>query len=157
MIMGHLTTDPAISLHHAYYSFISLFISCYLVGLWANAPAVLAHFFINLLLRASLAHFSHLCLFWALLANIPTMPTHFTTLFIGLLWPSYFFFTSFTPMGFLLDSLDFLGPIITSLPLMTFWVYWSLSQLTEFTNLFFGLPRPFYFLFTSYYSHGLTT
>ena len=157
MTMDLLVTDPVISLHRACCNFTSLFISCYPVGLWANALAVPAHFFINLLLSASLAHFSHLCLFWALLANIPTMPTHFTTLFVALLWPIYFFFTSFTPMGFLLDSLGFLGLIITSLPLITFWIYWSLSQPTEFTNLFFELPQHIYFLFTSYYSHGLTT
>ena len=32
--MGLLPVDPAISLHHAYYNFSFLFISCYLVGLW---------------------------------------------------------------------------------------------------------------------------
>ena len=84
MTVGLLTANPAISLHHAYYSFISLFISCYLVGLWANALAVPAHFFINLLLRASLAHFPHLYLFWALLANILTVLAHFTTSFLEL-------------------------------------------------------------------------
>ena len=60
-------------------------------------------------------------------------------------------------MGFLLNPLGFLGPITTSLPLITSWVYWPLSQLNEFTNSFLGLPKLVYFLFTSYYFHGLTT
>ena len=65
MIVGLLATNPIISLHCIYYRFTSLFISYYPTGLQADVPAMLAHFFINLLLRASLAHFPHLCLFWA--------------------------------------------------------------------------------------------
>ena len=60
-------------------------------------------------------------------------------------------------MGFLLNPLGFLRPITTSLLLITYWVYWPLSQLNEFPNSFPGLPKPVYFLFTSYYYHGLTT
>ena len=41
------------------------FISCYPMGLWTDTLVVSAHFFLNLLLKASLAHFSHLYLFWA--------------------------------------------------------------------------------------------
>ena len=82
-------------------------------------------------------------------------PFHYS--FLGLTRPIYFFFTSFTPMGFLLDPLGFLGPITTSLPLIYFQAYWPLSQPNKFTNSFPGLPRPIYFLFTSYYSYGLTT
>ena len=84
MIVGPLVTDPATSFHRAYYSFTSLLISCYPVGLQADAPVVLAHFFINLLLRVSLAHFPYLYLFWALLANIFAMPAHFIILFLEL-------------------------------------------------------------------------
>jgi len=93
------------------------------VGSQADAPVVLAHFFINLLLRASLAHFPHLYLFWALLASIPAMPTHFIISFLELPHPIYFFFTSFILVGFLIDPLGFLGPITTSLPLLTFRAY----------------------------------
>ena len=157
MTVGLLATDPTISLHRACYNFNSFFISCYPIGLWADTPAVPTHFFINLLLRASLAHFPHLYLFWALLPNIPAMPTHFTTSFLEIPRPIYSFFTSFTPMGFLLNSLGFLSPIITSLPLITFRAYWPLRQSNEFTNSFSRLPQPIHFLFTSYYSHGLTT
>ena len=64
-----LAIDLAISLYCACYCFSSLFISCYPVGLQAYAPTVLAHFFINLLLRAFLAYFPYLYLFWALLAT----------------------------------------------------------------------------------------
>ena len=127
------------------------------MGLWVDALAVPAYFFINLLLRVSLAHFPYLYLFWALLANIPAVPTHLIISFLGLPGPIYFFCTFFTPMGFLLDPLGFLGPITTSLPLIYFQAYWPLSQPNKFTNSFPGLPRPIYFLFTSYYSHGLTT
>ena len=157
MTVGLLATDPTISLHRACYNFNSFFISCYPIGLWADTPAVPTHFFINLLLRASLAHYPHLYLFWALLPNIPAMPTHFTTSFLEIPRPIYSFFTSFTPMGFLLNSLGFLSPITTSLPLITFRAYWPLSQSNEFTNSFSRLPQPIHFLFTSYYSHGLTT
>ena len=146
--VGLLAIDPAISLHRTCYSFTSLFISCYPVGLRANAPTVPAHFFINFLLIASLTHFPYLYHFWALLANIPTVPAHFIISFIRFPWPIYFFFISFTLMDFLLDLLSFLGLITTSLPLITFWVYWPLSQPNEFTNSFRGLPLPIYFLFT---------
>ena len=60
-------------------------------------------------------------------------------------------------MDFLLNHLVFLGPITTSLPLITFRAYWPLSQPNEFTNSFLELPRPIYFLITSYCSHGFTT
>ena len=155
--MGLLAIEPTISLHCAYYSFTSFFISCYPMGLQANAPTAPTHFFIHLLLRASLAHFSHLYLFWALLANIAAVPTHFTTSFLEFPWLVYFFFTYFTLMGLFLDSLGFLGPITISLSLITFWAYWPLSRPIEFTNLFPELPRPIYFFFISFYSNGLTT
>ena len=85
------------------------------------------------------------------------MPTHFTNLFLGLPQPICSFFTSFTHMGFLLNSLGFLGSITSSLPLITFRPYWPLSQPIGFTNSFPGLPWSIYFLFTSYYFHGFTT
>ena len=125
------------------------------MGLRADAPAVPAHFFINLLLKASLAYFPHLYLFWVLLANIPIMLAYF--IFLGLPQPIYFIFTSFTLMGFLVDPLGFLSPITTSLHFITFWAYWPLSQPNEFINSFLGLPQPIYFLFTFYYSHRLIT
>ena len=71
--------------------------------------------------------------------------------------PIYFLYTSFTPMGFLLNHLVFLDPITTSLSLITFQAYWPLSQPNEFTNSFPELSRPIYFLITSYCSHGFTT
>ena len=125
--VGLLAIDPAISLHRTCYSFTSLFISCYPVGLRANAPTVPAHFFINFLLIASLTHFPYLYHFWALLANIPTVPAHFIISFIRFPRPIYFFFISFNLMDFLLDLLGFLGLITTSLPLIIFRVYWPLS------------------------------
>ena len=70
----------------------------------ADAPTVPAHFFINLLLRASLAHFPYLYLFWALLANILIVPTHLIISFLRLPWPIYFSYTSFTLMGFFVRS-----------------------------------------------------
>ena len=155
--IGLLAIEPAISLHRACYSFTSFFISCYPMGLQANAPTAPTHFFIHLLLKASLAHFSHLYLFWALLANIAAMPTHFTASFLEFPWPVYLFFTSFTLMSFLLDSMSFLGLITISLSLITFWAYWPLSQPIEFTNLFPELPQPIYFFFISLYFNGLTT
>ena len=100
MTVGLLTVDPAVLLHHACYSFTSLFISGYPVGLWADAPAMLAHFFINLLPSASLAHFPHLYFFWALLANTLVVPVHFTTSFLRFSRLIYFFFTSFTFLSF---------------------------------------------------------
>ena len=52
----------------------------------------------------------------------------------------YFLFTSFTPMGCLLDPLGFLDPITISLPLFTSWAYWPLSRSIEFTNSFLHFP-----------------
>ena len=63
MIVDLLTTNPTILLHRACYSFTSLFTSYYPVGLEVDVLAVLTHIFINLFLRASLAHFPHLYLF----------------------------------------------------------------------------------------------
>ena len=154
--VAFLAVDPAIPLHCTCYCFTYHFTSCYPVGLRVDAPTVPTYFFINLLLRASLVQFPHLYLFWALLANIHVVPTHFIISFLKLSRPIYFFFTSFTFMGFLLDPLGFLGPITTSLPLVTFRAYWPLSQTNEFTNSFSRFLWPIYFLLTSYYSHGLT-
>ena len=150
--VAFLAVDPAIPLHCTCYCFTYHFTSCYPVGLRVDAPTVPTYFFINLLLRASLVQFPHLYLFWALLANIHVVPTHFIISFLKLSQPIYFFFTSFTYMGFLLDPLGFLGPITTSLPLVTFRAYWPLSQTNEFTNSFSGFLWPIYILFTSYYS-----
>ena len=155
--MGLLAIDLAISLHRAYYDFASPFISCYPMGLQADSLAVPTHFFINLLLRASLAHFSRLYLFWALLANIPTVPTHFTTSFLGLSQPVYFLLTSFTFIGFLLDYLDFPCSITISLPFITFWAYWTLSRPIEFTNSFLELPHTFSLPLFFFFSYRLTT
>ena len=58
-------------------------------------------------------------------------------------------------MDVLLDSLGFLGPITTSLPLITFRAYWPLSHPNEFTNSFPGLPRSIYFLFIFLIPMGL--
>ena len=150
--MNLLAIDPAISLHRTYYGFTLPFTSCYPVNLWADIPAVLAHFFVNLLLRASQVHFSHLYLFQALLANIPAMPAYFIISFLGFPQPVYFLITSFTLMGLLLDPLGFLSPITTSLPLITSWDYWPLGRPIEFTNSFPELPCPIYlFLFSQAY------
>ena len=99
----------------------------------------------------------HLCLFKALLANTPIVPAHFIISFLGLPWPVYFFFTSFTPMGFLLDPLSFISQITTWLSLISSWAYWPLGRPIEFTNSFPGLPQPIYLFLTSFYTHGLTT
>ena len=120
------------------------------MGLQADAPAVPANFFINLLLRASLAQFSHLYLFWALLASILAMLAYFIPwVFSAHLFILYLFYSH----GLLLNHLGFLSPIPHPYLLFTFRSYWPLSQPNEFTNLFPGLPRPIYFLCTSYYSY----
>ena len=54
-------------------------------------------------------------------------------------------------------SLDFLGPITTSLSLIIFWACWPLGRPIEFTNSFPRLPRPIYLFFTYFYSHELIT
>ena len=106
------------------------FISSLPVGLRANALAVLVHF-------------SHLYLFWALLANIPVVLAHFISraslahLFLfylfyfhglfskssGLPWPNYHIFTSYYFSGLLAFKLTqwshflgFLDPFASSLP-----------------------------------------
>ena len=92
MTMGLLVTNPTISLHRACYSFTSPFISCYPMGLRADTFAVTAHFFINLLLRASLAHLLLLYFFYT--------HRHFTR-FFGLPRPNYHIFTSYYFLGLL--------------------------------------------------------
>ena len=72
-----LVVDPIIPLHHVYYSITFPFYFMLPMGLRADAPTVPAHFFVNLLLKASLAHFPHLYLFRALLTNILVVLTHF--------------------------------------------------------------------------------
>ena len=121
MSMGFLVIDPVISLCRACYSFTFPFIACYSVGLRTNAPVVLAYFFINLLLRTPKAHFSHLFLFWALLASIPVVLAHY-----------------FIPQAFLTR-------------LLPFYLFYSYELFARI----FGLPRPNYHIFTSYYLFGL--
>ena len=111
----HITSSCLLQLYLFFF-----FFSCYLVGLRADALAMPAHFFINLLLKASLAYFPHLYLFWVLLANIPIMLAYF--IFLRLPRLIYFLFTSFILMGFLVDPLGFLSSITTSLHFITFWV-----------------------------------
>ena len=53
MSVGFFVIDLVILLCHACCSFTSPFIACYPMGLWTDAPAVPAHFFINLLLRTT--------------------------------------------------------------------------------------------------------
>ena len=68
-------------------------------------------------------------------------------------------FTSSLPLLFqwpFVKLFGLLGPITTSLPLITFRAYWLLSQPVEFTNSFLRLPWLIYFFFTSYCSHGFT-
>ena len=72
--------DTSLFLLYYYLSFISLLP----MGLRANAPV-------------EPVHFSHLYLFWALLVNIPIV---LAISFLRLHRLIYFFFTSFTFMGF---------------------------------------------------------
>ena len=82
------------------------------------------------------------------------MPAHFIhRAFSAHLLILYIFYSH----GLLLNPLGFLSPTTTSLPFITFWIYWPLCQPYEFTYSLFGLPWPIYFFFTSYYSHGFAT
>ena len=124
VFVGLLAMDLAIPLHRAYYSITSLFISCYP---WAHGLMLLS-------CQLTFHIFTSFGLYWP--TFLLCQPISFTRLPRSI----YFFFTSFTPMGFLLDPLGFLGPITTSLPLITFRAYWLLSQPNEFTNSFPRLP-----------------
>ena len=95
----------------------------------------------------------YLHLFGALLANIPTVLVHFIPRASSAhLLPFYLFYSH----ELFSKSSRLPWPNYHILPLITFRAYWPLSQPNEFTNSFPGLPRPIYFLFTSYCSHGLT-
>ena len=125
-----LADDPTMPLHCSCYDNTSLLLCCYL---WAYGLKLLP------------VHFLHSFFFWALLASIPAGPTH------SIPWASSAHFIPqaslahfllpylFHSHGFLLNSLGFLGPITTSLPLITFRAYWPLCQPYKFTNSFFGL------------------
>ena len=147
------------------------------MGLRADVLAMSTHFFVNPLLKASLAHFPRLYLFWAywptFLPRQPILPPFS----LGLLGPFATSLPLFTPMGLLLNSQDFLGPFTTLLPLISFlgilaikpthWVYqfilWaSLAHLVLFNSYYshmfivsvLGLSRPIYSFFTSFHLHG---
>ena len=120
MIVGCLAINPAISLHCVYYSFTFLFISYYPVAFRVDVPAASTHFFINFLLRASLAHFHvftsfgligqhsyHVILFYHFIHWV--FSAHLLLLYLFLL----------TWACLLLNSLGFLSPFTTSLPLIT--------------------------------------
>ena len=66
-----------------------------------------AHPFVNFLLKASQTHFSLLYLSWALLANIPAVPTHFITSFFGLPRSIYYLYYS---RGLFTNSFGLLRP-----------------------------------------------
>ena len=89
-------------------------------------------FFINFLLKAFLAHFPHLYLFWVLLANIPVVLAYFTILFLELSWSIYLFYSQ----GLFDRFFRLPRPNYYILPLITFRAYWPLSQSIEFTNSF---------------------
>ena len=115
-----LATNPAILLYCVYYNFAFLFISYHPVDLQANVPAISTHFFIKPLLRASLAHFPRLYLFWAYwLIFLPCQPI-LPFYSLGFFSPFITSLTLFTPMGLLLNSLGFLGLFTMLLPLITF-------------------------------------
>ena len=129
MVMGLLAINLVILLHCVCYSFCLSFISYYPVGLLADVPAVLAHWSINSLLRASLAHLPHLylsLLLWAYLPSfLPCQPIEFTTLFLEFPQPIYFFF------------------------------FFTSHYSHELTISFLEYLWPIYFFFTSCYCHGL--
>ena len=159
VFVGLLAGDPVVTLHCSCYIITSLLFLCYL---WAFELMLLP------------VHFPHLYLFWTLLVNIPAVPAHFPHPYIFrallaniLAMPTHFILQAssvhllllylFNSHRLLLNPLDFLILITTSLPLITFQGYWLLSQPNEFINSFLKLPWPIYFLFTSYCSHGFTT
>ena len=115
-----LATNLVISLHCVYYNFAFLFISYYPVGLRADVLAISTHFFINPLLRASLAQFPLLYLFWAYwLIFLPCQPI-LPLYSLGFFNPFTTSLPLFTPMGLLLNSFGFLGLFTTLLRLITF-------------------------------------
>ena len=86
------------------------------------------------------------------------MPTHFITLFIGLPRLIYFFFTPFTPMEFLLNSLGFLTQLLHLYLLLlsgllafkpTHWVY----QFVSWVSLAHLLLLYLLFLWAYYFIH----
>ena len=115
-----LATNLVISFHCVCYNFAFLFISYYPVGLRADVLAISTHFFINPLLRASLAQFPLLYLFWAYwLIFLPCQPI-LPLYSLGFFNPFTTSLPLFTPMGLLLNSFSFLSLFTTLLPLITF-------------------------------------
>ena len=106
MTMSLLAIDPAMSLHRACYSFTSLFISCYPMGLCTDASSCQS------------TSSSVFC------SRLPWLTFHIFTSF-GLCWPTFLLcqpislphslgflgpFTFFTPMGFLAKFFGLLQP-----------------------------------------------
>ena len=103
-----------------------------------------------------------------LLANILAMPACFTTSFIGISRSIYLLFTSFTPMGLLLNSLGFLSPFTTSWPFITIldllaikpahWVYQFILWASPIQLLLLYLllfPGAYYFIHWASLAHLL--
>ena len=119
---------------------------------WALGPSILPYCFI----LATIALFFLLWAYWP--SFLPCQPI-LLLYFLGFLGPFTSSLHLFTLMGLLLNSLGLLGPFTLSLPLITLMGLLAIIHVmsTHFTTLFFGLPRPIYFFFTSFYSYGLTT
>jgi len=143
--MGFFAGDPTTPLHCSYYVITSL---------------LFLYFLQAYELRLLPIHFLHPFPFWAPLANIPTVPTYFHIL--TSFWPYWTTFLLYQPTFHILASFlgsigphsycanpfhssDFLGPFISSLPLLLLWAFAKS----------FELPWPNYHILTSYYLLGL--
>ena len=117
---------------------------------WALGPLILPYCFIV----ATTALFFLLWAYWP--SFMPCQPI-LLLYSLGFLDPFTSSLHLFTLMGLLLNSLGLLGPFTLSLPLITLMGLLAIIPVmsTRFTILFFGLPRPIYFFFTSFSPMGL--
>ena len=135
-----------------------IFIACRAHDFFFMAVSLRA---IDLAILLHCGYYSSVFPLMGLLAIIPAMSTHFTTLFLGFPRPIYFFFTSFYSHGLVAELL---GPPFPALLLYLYlllllWAYWPLFMSCQpILPLYsLGFLSPIYFFFTSFYSFGLTT
>ena len=100
MVMGLLAINLVILLHCVCHDLVLPLLLITPMGLLAGVPTILAHWPINSLQWASLVHLLHLYLLsflWAYQPSfLPRQPIEFTTLFLGLPRPIYFFISFYS-------------------------------------------------------------
>ena len=116
-------------------------------------PLILLYYFI--VSATVLPLFLFLIILWVCgLMFLPYQPTSSSILCSGLPWPNFHIFTSFRLIG---QCSCHASPFYHFIPWACFAIYFFFTSFYSHVLVakFLGLPRPFYYIFTSYYPFGL--